>query len=86
MFPYFTWHPPTQINPPDKQNAAKLEDSFYAQYGGLSIKARVRKVLEVFAGKQKSNCNGGHREVITGSSMRIFGSARKYAQELDIQD
>jgi hypothetical protein len=46
MFPYFNWHQPRHINPPDQRSAAKAEDMFYAQYGGLSISARVRKTLE----------------------------------------
>jgi hypothetical protein len=84
MFPYFTWHPPTQMNSRDKRNAAKLEDLFYAQYGGPSIRARVQNALEVFAEKEKSNCNGEYGEIITGSSVRIFASVRKYAQEFNI--
>jgi hypothetical protein len=54
MFPYFTWQQPTKTEPLDQQNAAKLEDSFYAQYDGLSVKACVRRALTVFAEKEKS--------------------------------
>jgi hypothetical protein len=74
MFPYFTLQQPTRTNPLDRKKAAKLEDLFYAQYGGLSIKERVRKALEVFSETEKSIYSVEHREVTTDSSARFLAS------------
>jgi predicted nucleotidyltransferase len=81
MFPYFIWQKPTRTDPIDRKKAAKLEDLFYAQYGRLSIKARVRNALEVFAERAKSIYNIEHREVLTVSSARVFGSSRKLVKK-----
>jgi hypothetical protein len=72
MFPYFIWQQPNEMNPLDQRKAAKLEDLFYAQYGGLSIKARFRRALEIFAKKEKSICNVKHREVTAEWSAHNF--------------
>jgi hypothetical protein len=77
MFPYFPWRQPTQMKPLNAREAAKLEDLFYAEHGALTIAARVRKALELFAFKEKSNCKVKHPEVTAEASAHIFGSVGK---------